>query len=239
MNTNQAIGTTGAVVIRNGSARDWQHWAPYAALAWSLIYAIITCYWAVSGQGFPYTSASMSDMLGPLLGRLGPVTAWIVVIMAGVPAAAMGAAMLGGVRSRILRPFLIATGVLLSGVLLLFMTSLGLLVHVGYLPYAIRSLLTGATFGQNYMQSWIEWATIHQVLCLIGGFLWLAATVCYARRSADACLYCGRRDAPQGWQSPKHGCALGPDSCICIDGCTSLLRIHPLFLGVGVPARDE
>jgi hypothetical protein len=209
MDTNQAIGTTGAVVIRNGSARNWQHRAPYAALAWSLSYAIITGYWAVSGHGFPYTSASMSDMLGPLLGRLGPVAAWSVVIMAGLPAAAMEAAMLRGVRSRIIRPSLIAAGILLSGMLLLFMTSLGLLVQVGYLPYAIRSLLTGATFGQVYLEGLIEWATIHQLLCLIGGFLWLAATVCYARRSADACLFCGRRDAPQGWQSPTQAARWG------------------------------
>jgi hypothetical protein len=209
MSTNQVIGKSGTVVIHDGPARDWQHWAPYTAVAWSLIYAIMGVYWAVSGHGFPYTLASVSDMLGPLLGRFGPGAAWIVVLLAGIPAAAMGAAMLRAVRGRALRPILITAGVLLSGVLLLLMTSLGLLVQVGYLPYAIRSLLTGSTFGQAYMEGLIEWATIHQVLCLIGGFLWLAATVCYARRSADACLYCGRRDAPEGWQSPYQAAHWG------------------------------
>jgi hypothetical protein len=34
--------------------------------------------------------------------------AWIVVMLAGIPAAALGAAMLRGVRSRALRPLLIA-----------------------------------------------------------------------------------------------------------------------------------
>ncbi len=42
------------------------------------------------------------------------------------------------------------------------------------------------------------------MLCLIGGFLWLAATVCYGRRSVGACLYCGRRDGPQGWRAPDQ-----------------------------------
>ena len=49
----------------------------------------------------------------------------------------------------------------------------------------------------------------HQLLCLIGGFLWLAATVSYARRSGDACLYCGRRDSPEWWNSPEHAARWG------------------------------
>jgi len=44
---------------------------------------------------------------------------------------------------------------------------------------------------------------------MIGGFLWLAATVSYARRSGEACLYCGRRDGPQGWTSPIQAARWG------------------------------
>ncbi len=54
-----------------------------------------------------------------------------------------------------------------------------------------------------------QWTVVHQLLCLIGGFLWLAATVCYARRSGDACLYCGRRDGPEGWQRPNQAARWG------------------------------
>jgi len=54
-----------------------------------------------------------------------------------------------------------------------------------------------------------QWTTVHQLLCLIGGFLWLAATLSYARRSGDACLYCGRRDSPEGWMSPKNAARWG------------------------------
>ncbi len=193
---------------RAGGVRDWQRWVPYAAVAWSLVYAALGVYWAVGGTGFPYTSASVSDIMGPLLGRFGPGAAWIVVILAGIPAAALGAAMLRGVK-RALRLLLITAGALLAGALLLLMTALDLLVKLGYIPYAIRSLLTGAQFGQNYLQSLTQWATIHQLLCLIGGFLWLAATVCYARRSGGACLYCGRRDGPEGWQGPDQAARWG------------------------------
>lgn len=186
---------------RGRRVRDWQRWAPYAAVVWSLFYAALGVYWVVSGSGFPYTAEVMADGLGPLLGRFDPSVIWIVVMMAGIPAAAMGVAMLRGMRGKVLRPLFITAGVLLAGILLLLMTGLGLLTKFGYLPAVILGLVT-AEKSQAYLAAWTQWATIHQLLCLIGGFLWLAATICYARRSNDACLYCGRRDGPEGWTSP-------------------------------------
>jgi hypothetical protein len=201
-------GMASVVPARGGGVRDWQRWAPYAAVVWSFIYAALGVYWAVSGRGFPYTPEAASDALGPLVGRFRPDVAWIFVIMAGIPAAAVGAAMLRGVK-RALRPLLMTAGALLAGVLLLLMTSLNLLVTFGYIPYAVRSLFTGAQFGQAFLESLTQWAMIHQWLCLIGGFLWLAATISYARRSGDACLYCGRRDGPEGWQGPIQAARWG------------------------------
>jgi hypothetical protein len=201
-------GMAGVVPAREGF-RDWQRWAPYAAVAWSLLYAVLGVYWAVGGRGFPYTSDTVSDAMGPVLGRFGPGAAWTVVMMAGFPAAAVGAAMLRGMRSRALRPLLVLAGVLLAGVLLLLMTGLNLLVMLGYIPYAVRGLLAGTEFGQGYLDELTQWATIHQLLCLTGGFLWLAATVCYARRSGGTCLYCGRRDGPEGWQSANQAARWG------------------------------
>src|SRR5512143_2830723 len=197
------------VPARGGGVRDWRRWAPYAAVAWSLAYAVLGVYWAVSGRGFPYTPETVSDVMGPMLGRFGPGLAWIVVMMAGIPAAAVGAAMLRGVRSKALRPLLITAGTLLAGVLLLLMTGLNLLVMIGYLPYTVFILFTGSEVSQRLLEAWTQWATIHQLLCLIGGFLWLGATFCYARRSGDACLYCGRRDSPEGWNSPDHAARWG------------------------------
>ena len=201
-------GMVSVVTVRDGGVRDWQRWVPYAAVAWSLVYAALGLYWAVSGRGFPYTPETVSDVMEPLLGRFGPGVAWIVVLLAGIPSAAMGVAMLRGVRNRALRPLLVTAGALLAGVLLLLMTGLNLLVKIGYIPAAVLGFLT-AEKGQAYLAGWAQWTTIHQWLCLVGGFLWLAATVSYARRSGDACLYCGRRDGPEGWQSPDHAARWG------------------------------
>jgi hypothetical protein len=192
------------VPARGEGLRDWQRWTPYAAVAWSLIYTALGVYWAVSGRGFPYSLDTISDSLGPLLGRFGPGVAWVVVVLAGIPAAAMGTAMLRGVRGRTLRPLFITAGALLASALLLLMTSLDLLVLFGYIPYTLRSLLIGDKIGQVFLEAWTQWTMIHQILCLMGGFLWLAATVSYARRIGDACPYCGRRDGPEGWQSPER-----------------------------------
>ncbi len=202
-------GMTGVVPVRGRGVREWQRWAPCAAVVWALIYAALGVYWAVSGRGFPYAPGLVSGVTGPVVRRFGPVVAWIVVIMEGIPAAAVGAAMLHGVRSRALRPLFITAGALLAGVLLLLMIDLNLLITLGYAPLGIVKLFTGAEFGRVYLKSLIQWATIHQLLCLIGGFLWLAATLSYARRSGDACLYCGRRNGPEGWKRPDKAALWG------------------------------
>jgi hypothetical protein len=209
MRESQAIGTVGAVPARGGWVRDWQRWAPYAAVTWSLIYAALGIYWAVSGRGFPYAPETVSDSMGSVVGQFGPGVAWIVVMMAGIPAAAVGTAMLRGLRGKALRPLFITAGALLAGSLLLLMTGLNLLVLLGYIPYVVLGLFTGAEIGQRYLRDLTQWATIHQLLCLIGGFLWLVATICYGRRSRGACLYCGRRDGAERWQRPNQAARWG------------------------------
>jgi hypothetical protein len=209
MSKSQAIETVGTVPVRRKQAYGWQYWAPYAAVAWSLIYAALGVYWMASGHGFPYTPETASESLEPLIGGFEPGVAWTIIIWAGFPAAVVGVAMLRGTRSRVLRPVFITAGTLLTGVLLLFMTSLDLLVLFGYVPYTVFSLIKGTEFGKSILEGWAQWTTIHQLLCLVGGFLWLAATVCYARRSRDACVYCGRQDGPEGWRGPGQAARWG------------------------------
>jgi len=204
---NVRSGAARPALNRAGWAGDWQRWAPWAAVAWSLVYAALGLYWAVSGRGFPYTAEGVSGIAGPSAGRFGRAVAWIVVVVAGLPAAVVGAAMLRGVRG--LRPLLVTVGALLAGTLLLLMTDMNLLILLGYVPYGLFRLLTGAAFGQTYLAAWTQWPVVHELLCLIGGFLWLGATISYARRSGGACLYCGRRDGPEGWTSPDNAARWG------------------------------
>jgi hypothetical protein len=167
--------------------------------------------------------------------RFGSGVAWTVVILAGIPAAAVGAAMLRGVRSRALRPLFISAGILLGGVLLLLMTDVTLLIVLGYTPYGIVTLLTGAEFSKVYLGLLTQWTTVQQLLCLIGGFLWLAATLSYARRSGDACLYCGRRDGPEGWTRPKNTARWGRSAVYVSMVAPVLYVITRYAYALGIP----
>jgi hypothetical protein len=80
-------GMASVVPACGGGIRDWQRWAPYVAVVWSLVYAALGLYWAVSGQGFTFAPENTSDIMQPLLGRLGPGVAWTVVMLAGIPLA--------------------------------------------------------------------------------------------------------------------------------------------------------
>ena len=190
-----------------GRIREWQSWAPYAAVAWSVVYAALGAYWAVTGSGFPYAPGPGSDVMGPVAGRFGPGVAWAVVVAAGFQPRPWERRCCAGCACS--RPLFIAAGGLIAGALLLLMTDVSLLILLGYTPYGVVGLLTGAEIGQLYLKALIQWTILHQLLCLIGGFLWLAATVSYARRSGDACLSCGRRDGPEGWTSPDSAARWG------------------------------
>ena len=229
MMKSQAVGSA------PGRALAWQRWAPYAAVAWSLLYAALGITWAVGGRNFPFDPTSASDGMGPLLGRLGPAAAWAAVILAGLPAAALGAAMLRGVQNKVLRPLFIAAGVLLAGVLLLLMTGLDLLALVGYIPYTVVSLITGSGASRKILEAWAQWTMIHELLCLTGGFLWLAATVCYMRRSAGACLYCGRRDGPDGWQGPEQAARWGRIAVYVALGVPVFYALTRYSWALGIP----
>ena len=232
MNEGQEIGSAGTVRAHGGGARDWQRWAPYAAVAWSLAYAVLGAYWAVSGRGFPYARELVSGGLGPVAGRFGPGMAWTFVITAGLPAAAVGTAMLRGIRAP--RPFLMTAGALIAGGLLLLMTDIKLLITLAYIPYVVFRLLSGAG-NDPYVQALTEWTLVHQGLCLLGGFFWLAATVTYARRSADACLYCGRGDRPEAWNSPAKAARWGRVAVVVAMVAPVLYGLTRYAWALGIP----
>ena len=201
----QAIGIVRSVPARVEWARDWQHWTPYAAVAWSLVSAALGLYWVVSGFAFDPKRVSGDTSV---VGQLGPVVAWVVVLAAGFPAAAVGTAMLRGVRR--FRPLLLTAGAVLAAFLLLCMADLTLLAMLAYIPYVVVRLLIGADVGFYVNElSQSRWTIAHELLCLAGGFLWLAATVSYARQSTGACLICGRWDGPEGWNSPDYAARWG------------------------------
>ena len=104
---------------------------------------------------------------------------------------------------------------------------------IAYIPYMVFRLLTGAEVGiylQTLTQS--QWTLVHQLLCLLGGFLWLAATVSYARRSSEACVNCGHRWHGRVDES-RRSRTLGSSGRVLVHGSASPLRFYSLCLGIG------
>lgn len=189
--------------------RGWQRCVVTATPVWSLGYAALGISWLLRGRGFPYPAPTPPGEIGPLIAQLGPSLAWIIVLLAGLPAAGLGLAMRYPARSRALRPAFILAGGLLSAVLLLLMTDLNLLTTLAYLPIATFKLLAGDEFGRRFFSGLGSSTLPLQLACLAGGFLWLAATVTYSRRSGAACLACGRRAEPETWTSPARAARWG------------------------------
>ncbi|TDQ51626.1 hypothetical protein [Actinorugispora endophytica] len=185
---------------RPAGADGWVRWTPWAAVAWSLLYAVLGGYWAVSGRGFPYAPAFVPEAGGPVAAQFGTGPAWAAVAALGLPAAALGAVLLYGPRTA--RPLLLGAGSLVSGALLLLMTDANLLAMVGYLPYATVGLVTGSELGALYLSK-LAWPLPHQLLCLVGGLLWCAAAASYALRTA------GPDARTAGWTSPAGAARWG------------------------------
>jgi hypothetical protein len=212
-----ALGTGGArpPLPAPGSARDgggaarprWQVWAPWGAALWSLGYAALGLFWAATGDGFPFAPERVDPVVGPVVGRLGPAAAWAVVAAAGLPAALLALAVARGARAA--RPVAVAAGAGLSGVLLLLMTDVGLLTVVGYTPYGIVGLITGADVGALYLAALSDPALWHQVLCLAGGFLWALTALAHLRRRPGTCAHCGRTGHGRGWTEPAAAARWG------------------------------
>jgi hypothetical protein len=133
----------------------------------------------------------------------------MIVIAAGLPTVALGVLMIRGVKRP--RLLIIFAGATLIVVLLLLSTDLTLLVSLAYIPYVVVALVKGSVFGQTFLQGLMQsgWMLAHQLVCLAGGFLWLAATISYARRSSEACVNCGRREYLEGWTSPGKAARWG------------------------------
>ncbi|GAA3744528.1 hypothetical protein HDA32_002821 [Spinactinospora alkalitolerans] len=218
---------------RAGRPGRWRVWAPYAALAWSIGYALIAAYWAWSGTGFPYTGETARLPGAALLGRFGPSAAWTAVVLLGLPMAVVAAAMLRGARTG--RPALTAAGCAASALLLLAMTDVNLLAALGYVPYGVYGLTTGAPVGEVFVNAVVAWPIPHQYLCVVGGFLWLMATVAYARRTGDACMACGRRSGTQGWTAPASAARWGRVAAYVAAVIPVLYAVSRYAWALGIP----
>ncbi|NED95502.1 hypothetical protein G1H11_09265 [Phytoactinopolyspora alkaliphila] len=178
----------------------WPRRLPYLAAAWSLAYGAVALAWTMSGRGFPLgendPEAAMSLLQGlpadtgaPLFAAVALAGAGVGLLMARVrhvPATGRYAAL--------------GFGAATAFAWLLLVPDTRVLALVGYLPMAIAVAPFDAELRDSFADA-IDGVILNHAAVLVGGFLWAATTVVFARRTAGACEHCGRGAGTPGWMT--------------------------------------
>jgi hypothetical protein len=215
MTTNDAFDPPARArsgTARGGWWRPWPDWVPYAAVLWSLGYGLVALAWTLTGSGFPLGENDPSGVTHLLTGLPADVGAplFASVALAGAGVAALMARPADHVRGGRLwwrRPALMFGWMTAAGWLVV-VPDVRILALVGYLPM----LIARAPFDPEIRDSLAEalsTAHLNHVVVIAGGFLWVFATLLFARRTSAACDRCGRLAGHGGWTAPAAAARWG------------------------------
>lgn len=176
--------------------RGWPRWVPWAATLWALAYGLTALGWTLTGDGYPIDPAERSNSMALLGGVPADVGAPLFAAVA-LAAAGTGAVMAryrpGAHVPHWWRRFAVGFGATFALVLLVVVPTTRLLALLGYLPMIVFRAPFDAEIRADVAAA-VGVDDVHQLVALVGGFLWAAATVAYARRTAGSCARCGRPD---------------------------------------------
>ncbi|MCX5118603.1 hypothetical protein OG992_15575 [Micromonospora sp. NBC_00362] len=175
--------------------------APLAA-GWLGLWGVLALIGTLTGAGYPFGPNDPHGGDVSLL-RLVPVEV-ATPLFAGVLLAAAVAALAmsrpGARPTGPLRALLAGYGWAVAFVLVLVVPDVRVLVVLGYLPI----LIVGAPFGWppvDYADIF-NWALFGRFAALAGGLLLAGAVLAWQRRTAAACVGCGRNHTDRGWTTP-------------------------------------
>ncbi|WP_146615923.1 NYN domain-containing protein [Nonomuraea aridisoli] len=187
--------------MKNLMAR-WPHWAGYTAAGWSLVYGALGLFWALGGEGFPFGRSDPDWEPGlSVLGEATREAAAPLIAVLGMLGAVAGLAIARGVRRG--RAVLLGFAWLAAVTLTVVVTDNRVLMLVAYTPLLAVFAFTGVPGGQP-MSELVPWSRINLFIVLVGGLLWALAALAYQRRTAGACVRCGRGEhGPARWATPE------------------------------------
>jgi hypothetical protein len=181
----------------------WPQWIGHAAACWSLLYSALGWHWTLGGAGFPFGGANDDTALAAARAA----TAGPVIAAVGLAGGMLALVMAQGRGRGLARSPVIGFGVVMAVTLALVIPGHRPLMAVARTPL----VLIGAPFGWppelslgEFLTSMYPWPVINELLLILGGLLWAAATVAYARRTGDACAHCGRNGHPATWTTPAR-----------------------------------
>jgi hypothetical protein len=176
-------------------------WVMYLACVWSLIYTGLGIFWSQGGAGFPFGKNDPGAGLSPLR-NLNAVTGAPIIVILGFLGVIVAFFMLRRSPNRQFQIALEIYGISMAAVLFLVIPDYRLLAGIAYTPL----LLLGAPFGWPAginLSDVFPWPVINQGICVLGGFIWIAATLLYYRHNRKACVYCGRSSNGNKWTIPE------------------------------------
>jgi hypothetical protein len=181
--------------------RRWPQWAGPAAALWSLLYGALGLRWALGGAGFPFGGTHDDTALAAARAAVaGPVIAAV-----GLAGGMLALGMAGGRWRGPARRLTIGVGAAMAVTLAVVIPGHRPLMALARTPL----VLVGAPFGWppqlslgEFFSSMYPWPVVNELLLILGGLLWAAATLAYARRTGDACAHCGRGGHAGAWTTP-------------------------------------
>ncbi|MEU1678940.1 hypothetical protein ABZ422_07595 [Micromonospora zamorensis] len=182
--------------------------APLAA-GWLGLWGVLALVGTLTGAGYPFGANDRNGGDVNLL-RLVPVDLATplfagVLLTAAVAALAMSRPAVRPAGP--LRALLAGYGWAVAFVLAVVVPDVRVLVILGYLPI----LIVGAPFGWppvDYADIF-NWALFARFAALAGGLLLAGAVLAWQRRTAAACVGCGRDHTDRGWTTPAAAARWG------------------------------
>lgn len=211
---------------RQQMLRRWPDWVPYAATLWAAGYGLVALGWTYTGTAVPIANGDDGDSLA-LLGGVPADAAAPLFAAIALAAGAIGLAMARVDRPvpRSWRRFALGFGTMFATALLLVLPDVRLLALVGYLPM----ILVRAPFDVEFRAQLAEALSgvyVHQVVAVIGGVLWAAATFAFARRTGAV---------RPGWTTPASAARWGRVAVYVAAAIPALYALTRWIWVLGVP----
>ncbi|MDG4779368.1 hypothetical protein O7614_06880 [Micromonospora sp. WMMD961] len=198
--------------ITASPARPGSRWpdrlAPLAA-GWLGLWGVLALVGTLTATGYPFGTNDQHGGDVNLL-RLVPVDLATPLFAGVLLTAAVTALVMNRPAARTpgpLRALLAGYGWAVAFLLAVVVPDARVLVVLGYLPV----LLVGAPFGWppiDYSDVF-NWALFARFAALAGGLLLAGAVLTWQRRTAGACVGCGRDDTDRGWTTPAAAARWG------------------------------
>ncbi|SFG87720.1 hypothetical protein SAMN05421678_109147 [Actinopolymorpha cephalotaxi] len=188
----------------------------WAAAGWSLAYGLLGVYWALGGAGFPFGaeadpySVGVSPLENARAQSLAPVIAVVCLLGAAGAVAMARVRRRGGTGAGAVGAAMIGFGWVLAILLTVGLPDVRPLMGVARLPL----LAVGAPFGwpegvSVFGPGMFTWPVLNELVLMLGGLCWAAATLVYQRRRRDTCGHCGRGRGAASWTTPAAAARWG------------------------------